>query len=192
MVTSEQVQAARVLLRWGQKELAATLKVSLPSIKRLENRCHPHSPRIGRRRIHRREWRRFWRAAKQNQTENKMTKDNSEERETGCRRLFLDFLIAGLWRSSMTFAHRGCEARLGRWIARPGRTNGGSKHPAAFMISASQLHVRLRSIRRSILGLRYPSALRHGQPGWRGQLAIVAIRATTGGLSLSRTGYKEL
>jgi hypothetical protein len=41
-----------------------------------------------------------------------MTKDNSEERETGCRRLFLDFLIAGLWRSSMTFAHRGCEARL--------------------------------------------------------------------------------
>jgi hypothetical protein len=55
MITSEQVQAARVLLRWGQKELAATLKVSLPSIKRLGNRYRPHSPRIGRRRIHRRE-----------------------------------------------------------------------------------------------------------------------------------------
>jgi hypothetical protein len=74
-----------------------------------------------------------------------------ENGRCGCRRLFLDFLIAGLWRSLMTFAHRGCEARLGRWIACPGRTNGGSKHPAAFMISASQLHVRLRSIRRSIL-----------------------------------------
>jgi hypothetical protein len=84
MITSEQVQAARALLRWEQKGLAATLKVSLPSIKRLENRCHPHSPRIGRRRIHRREWRRSRRAAKENQTENKMTKDNSEERETIC------------------------------------------------------------------------------------------------------------
>jgi hypothetical protein len=84
MITSEQVQAARALLRWEQKDLAATLKVSLPSINRLENRCHPHSPRIGRRRIHRREWRRFRRAAKENQTENKMTKDNSEERETIC------------------------------------------------------------------------------------------------------------
>jgi hypothetical protein len=84
MITSEQVQAARALLRWEQKDLAATLKVSLPSIKRLENRCHPHSPRIGRRRIHRREWRRSRRAAKENQTENKMTKDASEERETIC------------------------------------------------------------------------------------------------------------
>ena len=84
MVTSEQVQAARALLRWEQNDLAATLKVSLPSIKRLENRCHPHRPRIGRRRIHRREWRRSRRAAKENQTENKMTKDNSEERETIC------------------------------------------------------------------------------------------------------------
>jgi hypothetical protein len=84
MITSEQVQAARALLRWEQNDLAATLKVSLPSIKRLENRCHPHRPRIGLRRIHRREWRRSRRAAKENQTENKMTKDNSEERETIC------------------------------------------------------------------------------------------------------------
>jgi transcriptional regulator with XRE-family HTH domain len=38
MITSEQVQAARALLRWEQNDLAATLKVSLPSIKRLENR----------------------------------------------------------------------------------------------------------------------------------------------------------
>jgi hypothetical protein len=43
MITSEQVQAARVL-RWEQKDLAATLKVSSPSINRLENGCHPHSP----------------------------------------------------------------------------------------------------------------------------------------------------
>jgi hypothetical protein len=84
MITSEQVQAARALLRWEQNDPAATLKVSLPSIKRLENRCHPHSPRVGRCRIHRREWRRSRRTAKENQTENKMTKDTSEERETIC------------------------------------------------------------------------------------------------------------
>jgi hypothetical protein len=44
MITSEQVQAARALLRWGQKDLAATLKVSSPSIKRLGNRCHLTAP----------------------------------------------------------------------------------------------------------------------------------------------------
>jgi predicted transcriptional regulator len=36
MITSEQVRAARALLRWEQKDLAAASKVSLPSIKRLE------------------------------------------------------------------------------------------------------------------------------------------------------------
>jgi hypothetical protein len=84
MITSEQVQAARALLRWEQRDPTETLKVSLPSIKPLENRCHPHSPTIGRRRIHHREWRRSRRAAKEIQTENKMTKDTSEERETNC------------------------------------------------------------------------------------------------------------
>jgi hypothetical protein len=72
------------LLRWEQRDPAETLKVSLPSIKPLENRCHLHSPRTGRRRIHHREWRRSRRAAKEIQTENKMTKDTSEERETSC------------------------------------------------------------------------------------------------------------
>ncbi len=36
MLTSEQVRAARALLRWEQKELADACSVSLPSIKRLE------------------------------------------------------------------------------------------------------------------------------------------------------------
>ncbi len=36
MITSEQVRAARALLRWEQKDLAATSGISLPSIKRLE------------------------------------------------------------------------------------------------------------------------------------------------------------
>lgn len=36
MITSEQVRAARALLRWEQKDLADASKVSLPSIKRLE------------------------------------------------------------------------------------------------------------------------------------------------------------
>ena len=36
MITSEQVRAARALLRWEQKDLATASKVSLPSIKRLE------------------------------------------------------------------------------------------------------------------------------------------------------------
>ncbi len=35
-LTSEQVRAARMLLRWEQKDLATASGVSLPSIKRLE------------------------------------------------------------------------------------------------------------------------------------------------------------
>ena len=38
-LTSEQVRAARMLLRWEQKDLAEASGVSLPSIKRLET--HP-------------------------------------------------------------------------------------------------------------------------------------------------------
>ncbi|WP_426227401.1 transcriptional regulator [Pararhizobium sp. DWP3-4] len=41
MITSEQVRAARALLRWEQKDLAETSKVSLPSIKRLEGQPGP-------------------------------------------------------------------------------------------------------------------------------------------------------
>lgn len=37
MITSEQIRAARALLRWEQKDLAEVSKVSLPSIKRLES-----------------------------------------------------------------------------------------------------------------------------------------------------------
>nr|WP_117196390.1 helix-turn-helix transcriptional regulator [Rhizobium terrae] len=36
MITSEQVRAARALLRWEQKDLAEASGVSLPSLKRLE------------------------------------------------------------------------------------------------------------------------------------------------------------
>ncbi|KPH08855.1 transcriptional regulator [Rhizobium acidisoli] len=36
MITSEQIRAARALLRWEQKDLAEASRVSLPSIKRLE------------------------------------------------------------------------------------------------------------------------------------------------------------
>ncbi|MBE0532645.1 MAG: helix-turn-helix domain-containing protein [Rhodospirillales bacterium] len=36
MITSEQVRAARMLLRWEQKDLAGKAGVSLPTIKRLE------------------------------------------------------------------------------------------------------------------------------------------------------------
>lgn len=36
MISSEQVRAARALLRWEQKDLADASGVSLPSIKRLE------------------------------------------------------------------------------------------------------------------------------------------------------------
>jgi predicted transcriptional regulator len=41
MITSEQVRAARALLRWEQKDLAEASKVSLPSIKRLEGQPGP-------------------------------------------------------------------------------------------------------------------------------------------------------
>jgi hypothetical protein len=37
-ITSEQVKAARALLRWEQKDLASTSLVSLPTVKRLEAR----------------------------------------------------------------------------------------------------------------------------------------------------------
>jgi predicted transcriptional regulator len=36
MITSEQVKAARGLLRWNQQDLAAASGISLPAIKRLE------------------------------------------------------------------------------------------------------------------------------------------------------------
>ena len=36
VITSEQVRAARALIRWEQRDLAETSRVSLPSIKRLE------------------------------------------------------------------------------------------------------------------------------------------------------------
>ena len=35
-ISSEQIRAARALLRWEQRDLALASKVSLPSIKRLE------------------------------------------------------------------------------------------------------------------------------------------------------------
>lgn len=41
MVTSEQVRAARALLRWEQKDLACASMVSLPSIQRLETKPGP-------------------------------------------------------------------------------------------------------------------------------------------------------
>jgi predicted transcriptional regulator len=41
LITSEQVRAARALIRWEQRDLAATSKVSLPSIKRLETTPGP-------------------------------------------------------------------------------------------------------------------------------------------------------
>ena len=42
-LTSEQVRAARMLLRWEQKDLAEASGVSLPSIKRLETQPGPLS-----------------------------------------------------------------------------------------------------------------------------------------------------
>jgi transcriptional regulator with XRE-family HTH domain len=36
LVTSEQIRAARMLLRWEQKDLAEASGVSLPAVKRLE------------------------------------------------------------------------------------------------------------------------------------------------------------
>lgn len=38
-LTSEQIRAARALLRWEQRELAARSGISLPSIKRIETRA---------------------------------------------------------------------------------------------------------------------------------------------------------
>lgn len=40
-MTSEQVRAARALLRWEQKDLAAASGISLPSIGRLEMKPGP-------------------------------------------------------------------------------------------------------------------------------------------------------
>jgi transcriptional regulator with XRE-family HTH domain len=36
MLTSDQVRAARALIRWSARELAAKAKVSLPTIQRIE------------------------------------------------------------------------------------------------------------------------------------------------------------
>ena len=36
MITGEQIRAARALLHWEQKDLAAASKVSLPTIQRLD------------------------------------------------------------------------------------------------------------------------------------------------------------
>jgi transcriptional regulator with XRE-family HTH domain len=41
MLTSEQVRAARAMLRWEQKDLAQASAVSLPSIQRLEAKPGP-------------------------------------------------------------------------------------------------------------------------------------------------------
>ncbi|WP_324132340.1 transcriptional regulator [Bosea sp. (in: a-proteobacteria)] len=41
MLTSEQMRAARALLRWEQKDVAEASGVSLPSIKRLESKHGP-------------------------------------------------------------------------------------------------------------------------------------------------------
>lgn len=41
MLTSEQIRAARALIRWEQKDLAEASKVSLPSIQRLETKPGP-------------------------------------------------------------------------------------------------------------------------------------------------------
>jgi predicted transcriptional regulator len=41
VITSEQVRAARALIRWEQRNLAESSKVSLPSIKRLETTPGP-------------------------------------------------------------------------------------------------------------------------------------------------------
>ena len=39
MLTSEQIRAARMLLRWEQRDLAERSGVSLPTIKRLETKA---------------------------------------------------------------------------------------------------------------------------------------------------------
>jgi transcriptional regulator with XRE-family HTH domain len=49
MDTSEQLRAARALLRWEQKDLAQASGVSLPTIKRLETKPGPinaHGPTL--------------------------------------------------------------------------------------------------------------------------------------------------
>jgi predicted transcriptional regulator len=49
LLTSEQIRAARALLRWEQKDLASASGVSLPSIKRLEAKPGPmnaHGPTL--------------------------------------------------------------------------------------------------------------------------------------------------
>lgn len=49
MLTSEQIRAARALLRWEQKDLAIASGVSLPTIKRLETKPGPlnaHGPTV--------------------------------------------------------------------------------------------------------------------------------------------------
>jgi transcriptional regulator with XRE-family HTH domain len=40
-LTSEQIRAARALLRWEQRDLAETSGISLPSVKRLETQPGP-------------------------------------------------------------------------------------------------------------------------------------------------------
>jgi predicted transcriptional regulator len=45
VITSEQIRAARMLLRWGQGDLAEASGVSLPSVKRLEMRPGPLAAR---------------------------------------------------------------------------------------------------------------------------------------------------
>ena len=49
MLTSEQVRAGRMLIRWSQQNLAEASGVSLPTIKRLETqpgRLEAHTPTI--------------------------------------------------------------------------------------------------------------------------------------------------
>ena len=46
MITSEQVRAARALLRWEQRDLAGASGVSLPSIKRLEAERGPLAAQV--------------------------------------------------------------------------------------------------------------------------------------------------
>lgn len=46
-MTSEQVRAARMLIRWEQKDLAERAGVSLPSIKRLETQPGPLKAHAG-------------------------------------------------------------------------------------------------------------------------------------------------
>jgi transcriptional regulator with XRE-family HTH domain len=43
LISSEQVRAARMLLRWAQSDLARASRVSLPTVKRLERKPGPLS-----------------------------------------------------------------------------------------------------------------------------------------------------